>query len=32
MPSPFLGMNADLEQEVIWHDFQERFLAAYYLY
>jgi hypothetical protein len=28
MPSPFPGMNPYLEQEVIWHDFHERFLPA----
>jgi hypothetical protein len=28
MPSPFPGMDPYLEQEVIWHDFQERFLPA----
>ncbi|MBI3462829.1 MAG: DUF4058 family protein [Planctomycetes bacterium] len=26
MPSPFPGMNPYLEQEDVWHDFQERFL------
>ncbi len=28
MPSPFPGMNPYLEQEVLWHDFHERFLPA----
>jgi hypothetical protein len=28
MPSPFPGMDPYLEQEVIWHDFHERFLPA----
>src|SRR5208283_3705265 len=28
MPSPFPGMNPYLEQDVIWHDFHERFLPA----
>ena len=28
MPSPFPGMNPYLEQEVVWHDFHERFLPA----
>jgi hypothetical protein len=28
MPSPFPGMDPYLEQEVIWHDFPERFLPA----
>ena len=28
MPSPFPGMNPYLEQEIIWHDFHERFLPA----
>ncbi len=29
MPSPFPGMDPFLEQEVIWHDFHERFLPAF---
>jgi hypothetical protein len=28
MPSPFPGMDPFLEQQVIWHDFHERFLPA----
>ncbi len=28
MASPFPGMNPYLEQEVLWHDFHERFLPA----
>src|SRR4051812_18579483 len=28
MPSPFPGMNPYLEQEVVRHDFHERFLPA----
>ena len=28
MPSPFPGMDPYLEQDVIWHDFHERFLPA----
>lgn len=28
MPSPFPGMNPYLEQEDVWHDFQERFIPA----
>jgi hypothetical protein len=28
MPSPFPGMDPYLEQEIIWHDFHERFLPA----
>jgi Protein of unknown function (DUF4058) len=28
MPSPFPGMNLYLEQDVVWHDFHERFLPA----
>ena len=28
MPTPFPGMDPYLEQEVIWHDFHERFLPA----
>jgi Protein of unknown function (DUF4058) len=28
MPSPLPGMNPYLEQEVLWHDFHERFLPA----
>ena len=28
MPSPFPGMDPYLEQQVIWHDFHERFLPA----
>ena len=28
MPSPFPGMNPYLEQEVLWHDFREKFLPA----
>jgi hypothetical protein len=28
MPSPFPGMDPYLEQEVVWHDFHERFIPA----
>ncbi len=28
MPSPFPGMDPYLEQEIIWHDFHQRFLPA----
>jgi hypothetical protein len=28
MPSPFPGMDPYLEQEILWHDFHERFLPA----
>lgn len=28
MPSPFPGMDPYLEQEVLWHDFHERFIPA----
>ena len=28
MPSPFPGMDPYLEQDVIWHDFHERYLPA----
>jgi hypothetical protein len=28
MPSPFPGMDPYIEQDVIWHDFHERFLPA----
>ena len=28
MPSPFPGMDPYLEQEVVWHDFHEKFIPA----
>ena len=27
MPSPLPGMNPDLERDIAWHDFHERFLV-----
>ena len=28
MPSPFPGMDPYLEQEILWHDFHEKFIPA----